>query len=83
MSGLPSLRILPAGQHKSTKAGARRLPASHEAAAGVQTGEHVLADFWRELGKEGDDPSNAMWQEDVGMSRRLVADLQGRMGGMS
>jgi hypothetical protein len=30
-----------------------RLPASHEASAGVKAGEHVLADFWRELREEG------------------------------
>src|SRR5258708_7351289 len=37
----------------TTKAGRQRLPTAHEAAAGVEAGEHVLADFWRELCEEG------------------------------
>ena len=37
----------------TNKARLRRLPASHDAGAGVEAGEHVLADFWRELGEEG------------------------------
>jgi len=36
----------------TTKVRLRRLPASHEAATAVEAGQHVLADFWRELGEE-------------------------------
>jgi hypothetical protein len=39
-----------------TKARLRRLPASHEAPAGVEAGKHVPADFWRKLGKKPRQP---------------------------
>ena len=52
----------------TTKATLRRLPATHESAAGVKAGEHVLSDFWRELGKEGGEVQELV-------ARRVALDL--------